>query len=241
MCINLGIETNGTLGGAGACLLVTGFVSAILSILGLITNNNLMTVQTASIFAILSFLGFGFYCLAIFGLSRDYKDRQVFRPIRNSLLIIAILYIPSLIAIALIPHDMSGKTVTIFLLLVLVVYNYKTVKLLAEKTGIRILRTAGKLLILATVIDTAVLITLAVLYYAMGINYLTIGALLSPGIFISNVAWGLTAKGFFALQPPAKSIIQDQPNQRQILFCPNCGTSTQPNQTYCGKCGTKLE
>jgi branched-subunit amino acid transport protein AzlD len=153
----------------------------------------------------------------------------------------AILVIPSLIAIALIPQGMSGKTVSIFLLLVLVVYNYKTVKLLAEKTGIHILRTAGKLLIIATVIDTGVLITLAVLYYAMGINYLTIGALLSPGIFISNAAWGLTAKGFFALQPPAKPIIQDQPHQRQILYCPNCGTSTNPNESYCVKCGTKLK
>lgn len=247
MCINLGTEANGILGGAGACLMVTGLVSTIFSALGLVTGDNRVADSIDWVFNLLTYLGLALYFVAVYGLSKDYKERQIFRPLRNGLLISAVLYFSMLISFGLSSIIFFGyttvefSTAVSFVWLILMICNYRTTKLLSEKTGAYILRKSGKLLMLAAILDAAILTVLAVLATTIGPNYVPMALVLSPGIFISYLAWGLTAKGLFALQIPAKPIIQDQTNQRQIQYCPNCGTPTHPNEGYCIKCGGKLQ
>lgn len=238
----MAIETNGILGGAGACLIVTGVISAIFSVIGLTMGNTNIDLGISEIFVVLLLLGFLLYFVSLYGLSKDYRERNIFRHIRNGVIAVLITGTAGTIIVEIIPYTyhVPQRIVNAVALLILAIFTYQSFKLLGDKTGARLFRVTGKLLIVSEIIDVTVIVALVAMVNVFGIDSVAIQfALLSPGVFMQYAAWAFTAKGFFAIKPPTNTGMTDQP--RQVMFCPNCGERTKPVDVYCVKCGNKLE
>jgi len=126
--------------------------------------------------------------------------------------------------------------------LVTMLFIYRSYNLLAEKSDVQLFRTAGKIFVLSAILNIILGILFAVLSYTGVIQFTTIVLALTPGAFVQYIAWALSAKGFFAIQPPAPPTAPTQPypTASQTLYCPNCGAQTQPGNVYCVRCGKKL-
>jgi hypothetical protein len=132
---------------------------------------------------------------------------------------------------------MSGVT------LIVLFFVYRAYNLLAQKSGVQLFRTAAKIFVLSAVINIFLGIIFAVLAYTNVVQYTAIVLALTPGAFVQYIAWALSAKGFFAVpsSTPPTAFTQPYPAANQSFYCPNCGAQTQPGNSYCVRCGKKLQ
>jgi hypothetical protein len=82
------------------------------------------------------------------------------------------------------------------------VFNVKAFRLLGEKSGVPLFRTATLVLLARAVVNIGVEIVFAALTYSGSINYNTYLLAAVPGGFVQDIAWLLLAIAFFRIKAP---------------------------------------
>jgi Predicted membrane protein len=260
------VQSNKTLGVLGACLTIAGVVGTVASVLRLAVGSSstgILELGVVGVGALLAFLGFIFFMVAMHGFSQDYSERKIFDHVLNgfvftfvAIIIAAVLGLFAAVSIAFL-FNQSGSssplafttgvaTAVISLIqLVYIIFVNKGLNLLANKSGSGQLHKATKIFLASAVIS----VVLSVAFMLIGLTGLVVASestlMLVPGAFIQYVAWYYVAKGFLAIQPPVAPVTQIQPYYvpyaaGQMRYCSNCGAQVQPADVYCVRCGKKL-
>ena len=209
----MSLESNKTLGGIGAILLAIPFLNLIGIILVLIAMN---------------------------GMADYYDDDDIFK---HSLygFIFGFVGVIALVAVILMlafgfstvspvitdstAIGFSGFGLFIIALIILYVFSLvaaifykKSLDTLSEKSGEQMISTAGLILLIAAAIPVI-------------------------GEILKFVAWILVAVGFFNIKKVAKVPESTEPvlSVDEKRFCKYCGAPTQPEGTFCQKCGKKIK
>ena len=245
-----------------------GFVAAILTIIGLLYSfltlgqtgysfSGVSTVYLLPSFLIapLGFIGFILFLVAMYGLSKNYQDQQIFNYVLYGLIISIVLgVVVGGIAIFIVLINISSFTsppfagsgtqflqnyiesllpvflVASFISLVPAWFNRLAFNRLANKSGVRLFRMAGLLGVAAAAATIALWFIGAALFYA---DILTINNMFSlsvVGSAVSLAAWVLAAKAFYSIPVPPRQTYSTRPAQAPP---PAAGPVK-----YCPYCGT---
>jgi uncharacterized membrane protein len=83
------VQGNKTLGALGACLVLTGVASTVISIVQQVSGSTVSIVGlglTAAV-GLLAFVGYILFLVAMYGFSKDYTERRIFTDIIFGILI----------------------------------------------------------------------------------------------------------------------------------------------------------
>lgn len=231
---------------------------------------NLSLVLISGVVGLFGFVGFILFLIAMYGFSRNYDEHKIFNYILYGFLctivagIIAVAFvvviflfnlgtiIPNLNQSTTTPSQVSTSMLTFmspflavfsFVGVIWVVFNVLAFRLLGEKSGVPLFRTAASVLLVGAVVNVGVGILLALLMYFGAINYNTFLLASIPGGLVQDVAWVLLAMAFFRIKvPPVQPIPFSSvaPVAGQMMYCRNCGTPNQTDAVFCSRCGQKL-
>ncbi len=248
------IQSNRTLGGAGALLILVGVVGSVLSVVVLANPTsavNLAILGISAIISLLAFAGFILFLVAMHGFSKDYSEPKIFNYIIYGIIgsiisgvIIGIVWFVFVMAaimlnLASLPTGSSAiqswispylsplTSVTSLVMLVWIFFNYKAYNMLAEKSKVPLFRTAAKIFVAGAIINIGIGVLFAVLSYTSGIDYRILSAAALPGGIVQYAAWALMAKGFFSIETPST----------QTSVQSTYATAAATQQRYCSKCG----
>ena len=259
-----------------------GFVAAILTIIGLLYS--ILTTGTVGypfsgtstaylvpsfLVAPLGFIGFILFLVAMYGLSKNYQDQQIFNYVLYGLIVSIVLgVVVAGIAVFIVlinissftsaPFSGSGTQIlqnyfgillpvllaAQFISLVTAWFNMLAFKRLAKKSGVRLFRTAGSLGVAAPAATIALWFIGAALFYADILTVSNISNFSVVGSAVSLAAWALAAKAFYSIPVPPRQTYSTPPTQTHppsgpVKYCPYCGTANAPNAEYCVHCGKK--
>ncbi len=97
------IEGNRTLGGVGACLMLVGAVSSVLTVVQYfyptLTTTNLAITTVSGIVGSLNFVGFILFLVAMYGFSKDYAERRIFSNVLYGIIIAIIVAIIAVVVV----------------------------------------------------------------------------------------------------------------------------------------------
>lgn len=234
------------------------------------TVANLSLALVTGVVGLFAFVGFILFLIAMYGFSKDYGEHRIFSYIVSGLVwtIIAavvagvIIFVVLLLNLASIIPSLTPSTngpsqITASMLafiapalavfsvvaLIWVVFNVKAFKLLGEKSGVPLFRTAALVLLAGAVVNIGLEIVFAALTYSGSIGYSTYLLAAIPGGIVQDIAWVLLAIAFFRIRaPPTQTFTPSNVPTvlGQVKYCPNCGTPNQTDATYCTHCGQKL-
>ena len=234
------------------------------------TAANLPLSLVTGAVGLFAFVGFILFLIAMNGFSKDYGENRIFSYLVQGLVwtiiaavvagvIIVVVFLLNLASIipSLNPSTTDPSQVTASMLtflapaiavfslvgLIWVVFNVKAFKLLGEKSGVPLFRTAALVLLAGAVVNIGLEIVFAALTYSGSIGYSTYLLAAIPGGLAQDLAWGLLAIAFFRIRaPPAQTFTPSNvPTATgQVKYCSNCGTPNQTDATYCTHCGQKL-
>ena len=264
------IQSNRTLGGTGAYLMLTGVIGSVLSAV-VIANPasavNFAILGISTIISLLAFAGFILLLVAMHGFSKDYREPKIFNYIIYGIIgsiisgvIIGIVWFVFVMAammlnLASLPTGSSAiqswlspylsplTSVTSLVMLVWIFFNYKAYNILAEKSKIPLFRTAAKIFVAGAIINIVVGIIFVAVSYMSGLDYRILSAAALPGGIVQYAAWALMAKGFFSMQAPATQTAVPStytPAATQQRCCSKCGAPNQNDAIYCSHCGQTL-
>jgi uncharacterized membrane protein len=220
------------LGGVGACLILLGVISTVLTLarfafpdsLGM----NLAYSLATSVIGILALVGFVLFFIAMYGLSKDYNEHRIFDYVLYGLIItivaaviaglILIVYFftnlasifPNLNVTPSSPQINSTMLSALapflgvfgFITLINIVFNVLALNLLASKTQVRLFRTTAKVFLAGAVVQIAAGIVFAVWASSGSVSLDTIALVSVPGGLVQYIAWALLAKAFFTINVP---------------------------------------
>jgi uncharacterized membrane protein len=189
---------------------------------------------------IVGFIGYVFYMVSMYNLSKYYHEPGIFRNLLTALVvsivgstIVGILFV-AIFAVAIgtsFPIATSstafpiiwsllaigGLIVWVFVMAIINgVLTRRAFNLLADKSGVETFRTAGLLFLIGSFVT-----------------------------LVGYVAWIFAAMGYRKLTPtpPANAYFAPQyvtsPNG-PVKLCPNCGTTNNPDAIYCLSCGKQF-
>jgi uncharacterized membrane protein len=262
----LTIESNRTLGGVAAILMLIGVISQASTVFGYVfprSTGTLIFAGIGSIFGVLSFVGFLLFLVAMYGFSKDYQDHRIFSYLLYGIIItiiaavvlLAILFIVILFNVAtLFPNlsssasqstQISSQMSRIFGLLfplfglvgiIWIAFNVKAFNLLSDKS---------KVLIAGALVNIVLAIIFAVIGTYVSVSFNTLLALLTIGGLVQDVAWVLLAMAYFRIRAPVVPVQTAEPVNiptvsGQVKYCTNCGAPNSIGATYCTRCGQKL-
>lgn len=263
------IQSNKTFGGVGACLMLLGVISTIISAVqvGVLQGFlSLLILSITSVFSFLVFVGFILFLVAMYGFSKDYAERKIFNYILYGLITSIVLAIVigifwfalfmvsifSLISSGLTPSVSTPQIQSLIapyyaplmaamtvVSLVWVLFNYKAFNLLAEKSGVTRFRIAAKIFVAGAVVNVAVGVLFAVFGLLGLIGYYEMLLVAVPGGLIQYIAWAFVAKGFFSIPVSGPSYTASTFTV-QGKYCTHCGALNQSDAVYCSRCGQQL-
>jgi uncharacterized membrane protein len=224
----------------------------------------------SGVVGLFAFVGFILFLIAMYGFSRDYNDHRIFNYLLYGFLgtivavVIAVIVvvvvflsnlgsiIPNLNQSTTTPSQVSTSMLTFmspylavfsFVGVIWVLFNVLAFRLLGEKSGVPLFRTAALVLLAGAIVNVGVGIMFALLMYWGSIDYTTFLLASIPGGLMQNFAWVLLAMTFFRIKVPAlQPILPSSVSLAtgQMRYCPNCGTPNQTDATFCSHCGQKL-
>ena len=227
------VESNKTLGGMAAILMLIGVISQASAAFRYIFPNSfgtLILTGIGALFGVLSFVGFLLYLVAMYGFSKDYQDHRIFSyllygiiiTIVAAVIVFAILFIVILLNLAtLFPNlgfstppssQISSEMSRIFGLvfplfglvgIIWIAFNVKAFNLLSDKSQVPLFKTGAKVLIAGALANIGIAIIFAVVGSFVEIPINTLLALLTIGSLVQDVAWVLLAVAYFRIQAPA--------------------------------------
>ncbi len=227
----MAIESNRTLGGLAAVLMLVGVVSQVSTVFGYFFPRSagvLIFAGIGGLFGILSFVGFLLFLVAMYGFSRDYQDQRIFNYLLYGIIItivaaavvFVILFIvvlfnlatlfPNLNSSAPPPSQVSSEMSKIFSLvfplfglvgIIWIAFNVKAFNLLSDKSKVLLFRTGAKVLIAGALVNIAIAVIFAVIGFYVAVSLATLLTLLTIGGLIQDVAWVILAMAYFRIQP----------------------------------------
>ena len=227
------IESNKSLGGIAAILMLIGVISQIATFFRYIFPNStgaLVVAGIGSLFGILSFVGFVLFLVAMYGFSKDYQEHRIFSYLLYGIIItiiafvilFAILFVFILYNLATLfpsisssapssPQITSEISKTFGLVLPLfglvgviwIAFNVKAFNLLSDKSKVPLFRTGAKVLLAGALVNIIIVIIFAAVGSYTVIPINTLLALLTIGGLMQDVAWVLLAMAYFRIQAPA--------------------------------------
>ncbi len=189
------IESNRTLGGVAAILMLIGVISQVSTAFGYVFPHSIGTLLLAGIggiFGILSFVGFLLFLIAMYGFSKDYQDNRIFSyllygiiitivafVILFAILVIVILFnfatlFPTFSSSAPSSTQISSEMSKIFGLIfplfglvgiIWIAFNVKAFNLLSDKSKVPLFRTGAKVLLAGALVN----IVIAVIFAVVGV------------------------------------------------------------------------
>jgi uncharacterized membrane protein len=254
----LTIESNRSLGGIAAILMLIGVISQITTFLRYIFPNSMGALIVAGIgglFGILSFVGFVLFLVAMYGFSKDYQEHRIFSYLVYGIIItiiafvilFAILFVfilynlstifPSISSSASsslqVSSEMSktfGLVLPLFGLVgvIWIAFNVKAFDLLSDKSKVPLFRTGAKVLLAGALVNIIIGIVFAAVSTYTVLPINTLLALLTIGGLVQDVAWVLLAMAFFRIQAPAIQALPATPVNIPPVF---------GQVRYCMHCG----
>ena len=233
------IESNRTLGGAAAILMLIGVISQASTAFGYLFPRSTGTAILAIIgglFSIFSFVGFLLFLVAMYGFSKDYQDHRIFSyllygiiitivaaVILLAILVIVILFnlstlFPNLSSSAppssQITSEMSkifGFVFPLFGLvgIIWVASNVKAFNLLSDKSEVPLFRTGAKVLLGGAIVNIVIAIIFAAVSSYVAVSLSTLLALLTIGGLVQSVAWVFLAMAYFKIRAPVVPVQAD--------------------------------
>ena len=227
------IESNRTLGGVGAILMIIGVISSLFSLFRYIFPDSAGALAFAgigSVFGILSFVGFILFLVAMYGFSKDYNDHRIFNYLLYGIIITIIAAVvtaviffivllsnfvslfPSFSSSAPSSTQISSQLSKIFGLIlplfglvgvIWIAFNVKAFNLLSDKSKVPLFRIGAKVLLAGALVNIVIAIIFAVVGVYVAIPLETLLALLTIGGLVQDVAWVLLAMAYFRIQVPA--------------------------------------
>ena len=242
------IESNRTLGGVAAILMLIGIISQATTALRYVFPNSLgalILTGIGSLFGILSFVGFLLFLVAMYGFSKDYQEHRIFSyllygiiiTIVAAVVVLAIFFIVILFNFASIFPNLSSSAPSsqistemskIFSLvlplfslvgIIWILFNVKAFNLLSDKSKVPLFRTGAKVLIAGALVNIVIAIIFAAVSFYVSIPLNTLLALLTIGSLVQDVAWVLFAMAYFRIQATAVPVQAAAP----VNIQPNSG------------------
>jgi uncharacterized membrane protein len=229
----LTIESNKSLGGIAAFLLLIGVISQIATLFRYVFPNStgaLIVAGIGGLFGILSFVGFVLFLVAMYGFSKDYQEHRIFSYLLYGIIITIILFVilfailfvfilynlatlfpsisysaPSSPQLTSEISKMFGLVLPLFSLVgvIWIVFNVKAFNLLSDKSKVPLFRTGAKVLFAGALANIMIAIIFAAVSTYTVISINTLLALLTIGGFVQDIAWLLLAMAYFRIQAPA--------------------------------------
>ena len=227
----LTIESNRTLGGVAAILLVVGVIGQLASLFQYIFPNSLgiaLFSVVGGLFGFLTFVGFLLFLIAMYGFSKAYQDNRIFNYLLYGIIItiVAFVIVFAILVVvvlfnyaALFPSSAAqsssqissqiSKTFSLILPLfglvgiIWIAFNVKAFNLLSDKSKVPLFRTGAKVLLAGALVNVVIAIIIAVVGLYVSISLNALFALLTIGNFVQDVAWVLLAMAYFRIQAPA--------------------------------------
>ena len=252
------IESNRTLGGVAAILMLIGVISQASTVFGYAfprSTGALIFAGIGGIFGVLSFVGFLLFLVAMYGFSKDYQDHRIFSyllygiiiTIIAAVILLAIFFIvilfnaatlfPNLSSSASSSSQISSQMSKIFGLIfplfglvgiIWVAFNVKAFNLLSDKSNVLLFRTGAKVLIAGALVNIVIAIIFAVIGTYVSVSFTTLFALLTIGGLMQDIAWVLLAMAYFRIQAPVLRVQVAEP-----VNIPTVSGQVK----YCSHCG----
>jgi uncharacterized membrane protein len=270
----LAIESNRMLGFIGALLTVIGSVSAFLA-LARFFFPTLDITGFGILFGLSGLAGLILFMIAMKGFAVYYKDAAIFNNALYGLLstialgavagvlVVAVVFLNlSSIITAVTPdsapsftpdflQSIMGSLVPVFLVVsvlavVPALFNLRAFSKLADKSGVRLFRTAGLLGLAGVAVAIMFAFIVAVLVLVASIPANAVFAISVVGAMISYVMWIVAAKAFYSIKAPTRKAPQLLTPQvtaaaaGQVKYCSYCGAENLPDAVFCAHCGKKL-
>jgi len=266
------LQTYRTLGGVGASLMVLGIVSTALTLVRYaFLNSALINSAFTAISGIVSSLvlvGFVLFLVAMYGLSRSYKEHKIFDYILYGIIIgiiagvITVVFtlvfyfnnLSSFINVSS-PTQVSSAMLTLlaptmaaigFVSLIPMVFNVLALNLLAKKSQVTLFKKAALIFLASAFVQIVSGIVFAFWAPLGAVSLDNFVLFIVPAGIVQYAAWAVLAFAFFRIPvPPSNPITVSSAayptgETGQTKHCPNCGAENRMDSIYCVKCGKKL-
>ena len=240
--IKLTIESNRTMGGVSAILILIGIISQLTSLFQATFPNSIAIAifsGIGGIFSVLSFVGLILFIIAMYGFSKDYREPKIFSNILNGLIItiIAAIIVGAIFVIAvlfnlanLFPNlgssassssqissslsKLFSEALPFFSLVgvIWIAFNVLSLNLLADKSRVSLFKIGAKVLLAGALVNVVLAIIFAVVGFYIVISTNVLLALLVVGGLVQDIAWLLLALAFFRIQSPTLPVSGVTPN-----------------------------
>jgi uncharacterized membrane protein len=226
------LATNRQLGFVAALLTVLGSFYSLLSYVGtnfVFTSAPDSGIGVSLLLAVLGFIGFILFLVAMYGFSRDYLDSAIFNNIIYGIvatIILAVVIIGIVVFFLLVnigslassfepplsATDVLGSfggylslitLVSSFIGLIPAYFNMRAFNRLAARSGVRLFRIVGLLGVAAAALTIALGSLGITLFYASTFTFTNILSVTTISSAVSLVAWCLAAVAFYSMRVPA--------------------------------------
>jgi len=237
------------------------------------TVSSLGFALLSGFFGLLAFIGFILFMIAMYGFSRDYGEHRIFNYLLYGFIATIVAAVIAGIAAFIFllgnifqnipstgasptpsPSDITSSVLggmspfmALFSLvsLIWIIANVLAFRLLADKSGVPLFRSAAFVLLAGAVINVTMLAVFATFVFFGSIDYNTYILAGVPGALIQDVAWILLFIAYRRIQvtPPTQpyTFAATPPSPiMQTRVCPNCGATNPMDSTFCTHCGQKI-
>jgi uncharacterized membrane protein len=272
----MALESNRMLGFIGALLTVIGSIYSFFSLAQFFFPSlpSLSIGGVGALFGVLGLVGIILFMVAMKGFAVDYRDNSIFDNALYGIISSIILgVVAGGVAVAvvflnlgsIIPtftpssapelpeilKSMIGYLIPVLLVVsvfawVPAIFNLRAFYRLADKSGVRLLRTAGLLGVIGVILTIILAWIAALLVYLTLIPATAVLAVSVVGGLIGFVAWILAAKAFYSIRVPTSQTIApltpqtSTPATGQVRYCTYCGAENRIDAAFCVHCGKKL-
>ena len=227
------IESNRTLGGVAAILMLIGVISQLSTGFGYVFPHSAGAVifsVIGGLFSVLSLVGFLLFLIAMYGFSKDYQDHRIFSYLLYGIIITIVAFVivfaifviiilfnfanifPTFSSSAPSSSQISSQMAKTFSLvlplfslvgIIWIAFNVKAFNLLSDKSKVPLFRTGAKVLLAGALVNVVLAIIFAVVGLYVSLSLNALFALLTVGSIVQDVAWVLLAMAYFRIQAPA--------------------------------------
>jgi uncharacterized membrane protein len=230
------VESNRTLGGVGALMILIGSVFSLFSLVQYVFPSVSLAVTVfGGLLAVLSLVGLIVFMIAMNGLANGYKDRGIFDNALYGIIVIVvggvlagavafILVLSSIMSLGIQyanpPLNIDSFLPTIIGSLIPVIlvaamfglvqawFFWRAFSRLAAKSHVSLFRTGGSLFIVGVAVSVAFFLIGAVLVYADLMPVYGMFVMGSVGGVVSYVAWAVVTASFFRIRTPSSQTFQ---------------------------------
>lgn len=244
MQLAVALESNRTLGGAGALLMVLGSAFSLLSLVRYVYPSlSLAVTVIGGLFAFLGFAGFIIFMVAMNGLANYYKDRAIFNNVLYALLsmivgvvvagvLAVVLILSSILRLGVVSgnplpspetilRDLIGSMIPVLFVaavfaVIQAVFFWRAFNRLAAKSQVGLFRTSGLLFLAGAAVSVTVGLIGALLVL---VGAISVSAMLGVGVVggvVADAAWALVTASLFRIRAPARQTSPIQPALQTI-------------------------